>query len=92
MIADFHNLQFCLLCQISKSTPNILWSLASSLHSQFLQVGRGSPAAMVARLSFNSMLGRHTATMAPAAVIAGGASRPPALSETAVRAEKAARA
>ena len=55
MIADFHNLQFSLLCQISKSTPNILWSLGSSLHNQFLQVGRGNPAVMAAKLSLRSL-------------------------------------
>ena len=65
MIADFHNLQFSLLCQLSKSTPNILWSVGSSLHNQFLQVGRGNPAVMVARLSINSMLGRHAGKMPP---------------------------
>ena len=85
MIADFHNLQFSLLCQFSKSTPNILWSLGSSLHNQFLQVGRGNPAVMVARLSINSMLGRHAGKTPPAAAIATR------VSPTAVRAEKAAR-
>jgi hypothetical protein len=92
MIADFHNLQFSLLCQLSKSTPNILWSVGSSLHNQFLQVGRGSPAVMVARLSLNSMLGRHAGGPTPAALTASGASTTLALSETTVGAEKAARA
>jgi hypothetical protein len=59
MITDIHNLQLPLLCQLSKSTPNILWSVGSSLSNQFLQVGRANPALMVARMSFSSVLGRH---------------------------------
>src|ERR1700726_1703411 len=59
MISDIHNLQLPLLCQLSKSTPNILWSVGSSLHNQFLQVGRGHPAVMVAKISFQSLLESH---------------------------------
>ncbi len=59
MIADVHNLQLPFLCQLSKSTPNILWSVASSLHNQVLQIGRGNPAVMVAKISFQSLLESH---------------------------------
>jgi hypothetical protein len=92
MIADLHGLQITLLCQLSKSTPNILWSVGSSLHNQFLQVGSENPAVMVARLSLNSMLGRHAGKTPPAAATASRASLTSALSRTTVRAEKAARA
>jgi hypothetical protein len=53
---DFHNLQLLFLCQLSKSAPNILWSMGSSAHNQFLQVGRGNPAVMAARLALGSLL------------------------------------
>jgi hypothetical protein len=75
MITDIHSLQLPLLCQISKSTPNILWSLGSLLHNQFLQVGRGNPALMVARMSFSSVLGRRARRAARGVVLAGGPSR-----------------
>jgi hypothetical protein len=55
MFIDCHNLQLPLLCQLSKSAPNILWSVGSSLHNQFLQVGRGNPAVMAAKLSLRSL-------------------------------------
>jgi len=54
MISDIHNFQLPLLCQLSKSAPNILWSVGSSLQNQFLQVGRGNAAVMVARISLQS--------------------------------------
>jgi hypothetical protein len=63
MTAELHHFQLILLCQISKLAPNILWSVGSSLHNQFLQVGRGNPAVMVARLSLNSVLDRHEIEM-----------------------------
>jgi hypothetical protein len=50
MIVDVHNLQLPFLCQLSKSAPNILWSVGSSLHNQFLQIGRGNPAVMVTKI------------------------------------------
>jgi hypothetical protein len=90
-MTDIHSLQLIFLCQISKSTPNILWSVGSSLHNQFLQVGRGNPAVMVARMSFNSVLERYAGKAPRAAGIANSASRARALSGTAVREEKAAR-
>ena len=89
MISDIHNLQLPLLCQLSKSTPNILWSVGSSLHNQVLQVGRGNPALMVARMSLNSVLERHAGKTPRAA--ASGASPARGLSGTAVRKETAAR-
>ena len=55
MPLDFHNLELPFLCQLSKSAPNILWSVGSSLHNQFLQVGRGNPAVMAAKLSLRSL-------------------------------------
>jgi hypothetical protein len=81
MIADIHSFQLPLVCELSKSTPNILWSLGSSLHNQFLQVGKGNPAVIVAKMSFNAVLERH-ARKTP---------RARTLSVTAVRREKAAR-
>jgi hypothetical protein len=75
MITDIHSLQLPLLCQLSKSTPNILWSVGSSLNNQFLQVGRGHPALMVARMSFSSVLGRHARGTARDVVLAGKPSR-----------------
>jgi hypothetical protein len=39
--------------------PNILWSLGSSVHNQFLQVGRGNPAVVAAKISLNSLLERQ---------------------------------
>jgi hypothetical protein len=60
MITDIHSLQLVLLCQISRSAPNILWSLGSSLQNQFLQTGGGNPAVIVAKVSLKSMLERHT--------------------------------
>jgi hypothetical protein len=59
MIADVHNLQLPFLCQLSKSAPNILWSVGSSLHNQFLQVGRGNPAVMFAKISLQSFFEGH---------------------------------
>jgi hypothetical protein len=57
MISDIHNLQLPFLCQLSKSAPNILWSAGNSLHNQFLQVGSGNPAVMVAKISLRSVSG-----------------------------------
>jgi hypothetical protein len=91
MMTDIHSFQLISLCQLSKSTPNILWSVGSSLHNQFLQVGRGNPAIMVARMSFNSVVERYAGKAPRAAGIANSASRARALSGTAVREEKAAR-
>jgi hypothetical protein len=91
MISDIHNLQLPLLCQLSKSTPNILWSVGTSLHNQFWQVGRGNPAVMAARISFNSVLERHSGKTSRAAGIANSGSRARARSGTAVREETAAR-
>jgi hypothetical protein len=91
MISDIHNLQLPLLCQLSKSTPNILWSVGSSLHNQFLQVCSGNPAVMVARMSFNAVLDRHAGKKLRATGVANSASRARALSGTAVRKETAAR-
>jgi hypothetical protein len=59
MIADLHDLQFAgLCCQLSKAAPNILWSVGSSVHSQFLHVGRVSAAVVVAKMSLKSFLER----------------------------------
>jgi hypothetical protein len=77
MITDIHNLQLPLLCQLSKSAPNILWSVGSSLHNQFLQVGRGNPALMVARMSFSAVLGRHALRPERGAVRAAKPARTP---------------
>jgi hypothetical protein len=55
MIVDLHNLPLMFLCQLSKSAPNILWSMGSSVHNPFLQVGRGNPAVMAAKLSLGSL-------------------------------------
>jgi hypothetical protein len=60
MVSDLHNLQLPLLCQLSKSAPNILWSVGSSLQNQFLQVGQGNPAVMVARISLQSVFEGRT--------------------------------
>ncbi len=70
MIVDFHNLELFFLCQLSKSAPNILWSIGSSMHNQFLQVGRVKPAVMAARISLKSFLERHTGTVPGAEEIA----------------------
>jgi hypothetical protein len=51
-MVDLHNLQFPLLCQLSRSAPNILWSVGSK---QLLQVGSDNPAVMAARISFKSL-------------------------------------
>jgi hypothetical protein len=59
MIQDFHNLQPFVLCQLSKSAPNILWSVGSSVHNQFLQVGRVRLAVMAANISLRSFLQGH---------------------------------
>jgi hypothetical protein len=75
MITDLHNLQLPLLCQLSKSTPNLLWSLGTSVHNQFLQVGRGSPAVMVARISLKSLLERQAGKTQGASKTACDASR-----------------
>jgi hypothetical protein len=72
---DLHNLQLPLLCQLSKSAPNILWSVGSSVHNQFLQVGRGNPAVMVARISLRSLLEGRAGKTPRAAKIASEASR-----------------
>jgi hypothetical protein len=54
MFADLHNLQLPFLCcQLSKSAPNILWSVGSSIHNQFWQIGRVSAAVMVAKMSLS---------------------------------------
>jgi len=63
MMVDFHNLQLLFLCQLSKSAPNILWSVGSSVHNQFLQVGRSNPAVMAARISLGSWLEAHPGKM-----------------------------
>jgi hypothetical protein len=60
---DLHNLQLPFLCQLSKSAPNILWSVGSSVHNQFLQVGRGNPAVMAAKISLKSFLDRPAGKM-----------------------------
>jgi hypothetical protein len=70
MMLDFHNLQLPFLCQLSKSTPNILWSVGSSVHNQFLQVGRGNPAVIAAKLSLKSFFDRPARKMPAAARIA----------------------
>jgi hypothetical protein len=59
MIADLHSLQLPLLCQLSKSAPNILWSAGNSLHNEFLQVGRGNPAVMMAKISLKWLVLRQ---------------------------------
>jgi hypothetical protein len=74
MITDLHNLQLPLLCQLSKSAPNILWSLGSSVHNQFLQVGRGNPAVVAAKISLNSLLERQAGKTPGAAKVANHAS------------------
>jgi len=56
MIAEFNHLELSLICQLSKWTPNILWSVGSSFHNQLLQVGRGHAAMMVVRLSHNPVV------------------------------------
>jgi hypothetical protein len=66
VIAEMHNFQLPLLCQLSKSAPNILWSVGSSVHNQFLLVGSGNPAVMAARISLKSMLKRHNGRARPA--------------------------
>ena len=71
---DFHNLSLPFLCQLSKSAPNILWSVGSSVHNQFLQVGRGNPAVMVAWISLKSFFDGPAAKMPAAARIAHYAS------------------
>jgi len=75
MISDFHNLQLLLLCQVSKSAPNILWSMGSSLQNQFLQVGRENPAVIMARMSLNSVLERGAGRKSGAPRIGRKASR-----------------
>ena len=60
MISDIHNLQLPLLCQLSKSAPNILWSVGSSLQNQFLQVGGANSAVMAARISLQSVFEGRT--------------------------------
>jgi hypothetical protein len=80
MMTDLHNLQLPLLCQLSKSAPNILWSLGSLFHNQFLQFGRGNPAVMVARVFFKSLLEWQAGKMPGAAKIARDASQTRVLS------------
>jgi len=76
MMMDFHNLQLPFLCQLSKSAPNILWSVGSSVHNQFLQVGRGNAAVMAAKISLKSFLDRPARKMPAAARIAHRAMSP----------------
>jgi hypothetical protein len=76
MMMDFHNLQLPLLCQLSKSAPNILWSVGSSVQNQFLQVGHGNPAVMAAKISLKSFLDRPAGKMPAAARIAHHAASP----------------
>lgn len=59
MMPELQHLELSLVCQLSKLTPNILWSVGSSLHNQYLQIGTGNPAMMLARLSLNSVRDRH---------------------------------
>ena len=74
MMMDFHNLQLPFLCQLSKSTPNILWRVGSSVHNQFLQVGRGNPAVIAAKISLKSFLDRPARKMPAAARIRAASS------------------
>jgi hypothetical protein len=59
MIADVHNFQPPFLCQLSKSVPNILWSVGSLFHNQPLQVARSNPAVVIAKVSFQSFFEGH---------------------------------
>jgi hypothetical protein len=76
MMVDFHNIPLIFLCQLSKSAPNILWSVGSSVHNQFLQVGRGSPAVMAAKISLRSLLEGRAGKAPGAAKIAHHADMP----------------
>jgi hypothetical protein len=76
MMMDFYNLSQPFLCQLSKSAPNILWSVGSSVHNQFLQVGYGNPAVMAARMSLKSFLNGRAGKMPAAARIAQHAMSP----------------
>jgi hypothetical protein len=52
MIADIHNFQLPFLCQLSKSAPNVLWTVRGFLSENPLQVARSNPAVIVAKVSF----------------------------------------
>jgi len=71
-MADLHNLELFLLCQFTKLSPNILWSLGSSFPNQLWRVGQSNPAAMMARLSLQSLLQRHGRTALRSSDVAAG--------------------
>jgi hypothetical protein len=86
MMVDLHNLQLPLLCQLSRSAPNILWSVGSSLQNQFLQVGGDNPAVMAARISFKSLLANP---VLPNSVLESQAATPSGAARTAAEAAAA---
>jgi hypothetical protein len=59
MISDIHNIELSFLCQLSKSAPNILWSVRGFLNDNPLQVARSNPAVVVAKVSLQSLLEAH---------------------------------
>ncbi len=72
MLPELQHLELFLSCQVSKLTPNILWSVGNSLHNHYLQVGRGHAAVMFARLSLQTTRKRHQNELAIRAELSNG--------------------
>jgi hypothetical protein len=58
MLPDVHSLQLLMLCQLSKSAPNILWTARGLLSDNPLQVAGGHPTMEIAKISLQSWFER----------------------------------
>jgi hypothetical protein len=59
-VMDLHNLELLFVCMLSKSAPNILWTVRGLLSDNLLQVARSSPAIAVAKISLQSLFERKS--------------------------------